>query len=133
MKFDRKLLLIAPAIVLVFIVAGIVYAGIELRSLTAGENTWNQRREFVAAVAAGQKAISAQQAIGLLTISLEVEGRRAAALHAAYDLLFVLAAMTAACCVVLVLGIRRVPREHWPRFNFRSAAPAAAPPVPPAL
>ena len=134
MKFDRKLLLIAPAIVLVFIAAGLVYAGFELRALTAGEGTWTQRRDFVAAVAAGEKTISIQQAMSILSVSLEVEARRAAAIRDAYDLLFALAAMTAAACVVLVFGIRRVPREHWPRFSFQSArAPAAAPAEPPAL
>jgi hypothetical protein len=130
LKFDRKLLLIAPTIVLVFIVAALIYAGVQVRALTSGEDTWSKRREFVAAVAAGEKTMSAEQAVGLLSISLEVEGRRAAALHDAYELLLVLAGITAACCVALSLGIRRVPREHWPRIRFgTTAAPAAQPPA----
>jgi hypothetical protein len=130
LKLDRKLLLIAPTIVLVFVVAALVYAGIQIRGLTSGEDTWSTRRDFVASVAAGQKTMSAEQAVGLLNISLEVEGRRAAALHAAYDLLLTLAGITAACCVVLAFGIRRVPREHWPRLRFgTSAAPSAQSPA----
>jgi hypothetical protein len=74
--------------------------------------------------------MSAEQAVGLLNISLEVEGRRAAALHDAYELLLTLAGITAACCVVMTLGIRRVPREHWPRLRFGTPpAPAAQPPA----
>lgn len=130
LKFDRKLLLIAPTIVLVFIVAALIYAGVQVRALTSGEDTWSKRREFVAAVAAGEKTMSAEQAVGLLSISLEVEGRRAAALHDAYELLLVLAGITAACCGALSFGIRRVPREHWPRIRFgTTAAPAAQPPA----
>ena len=130
LKLDRKLLLIAPTIVLVFIVGALVYTGIQIRALTSGENTWSSRREFVASVAAGQKTMSAEQAVGLLNISLEVESRRAAALHDAYDLVLTLSGMTAACCVVLTLGIRRVPREHWPRLRFGTqAAPTGQPPA----
>ena len=126
MKLDRKLLLIAPTIVLAFIVAGLVYAGIQIRSLTTGEDTWESRRDFVASVASGQKTLSTQQAVGLLNISLEVESRRAAALKEAYDVLLILAAMAAGCCVVLTLGIRKVPREHWPRFTRSPSPPQAA-------
>jgi len=130
LKLDRKLLLIAPTIVLVFIVGALVYTSIQIRALTSGEDTWSARRDFVASVAAGQKTMSAEQAIGLLNISLEVEARRAAALRDAYDLLLTLAGMTAACCVVLSLGIRRVPREHWPRLRFGArGAPASQPPA----
>jgi hypothetical protein len=118
MKLDRKLLLIAPTIVLVFIVAGLVYAGLQIRTLTSGEDTWTKRRDFIESVEAGRRTLSSQQAVGLLKISLVVEGRRAAALHDAYELLLLLAGMTAACCVVLGLGIRKVPREHWPRFRW---------------
>jgi hypothetical protein len=129
LKLDRKLLLIAPTIVLVFIVAALAYAGVQIRALTSGEDTWATRRDFVASVAAGQKTMSAEQAVGLLNISLEVEGRRAAALHDAYELLLTLAGITAVCCVVLSFGIRKVPREHWPRLRFGAAASPAQPPA----
>lgn len=130
LKLDRKLLLIAPTIVLGFVVAALVYAGVQIRALTTGEDTWSKRREFVAAVAAREKTMSAEQAVGLLNISLEVEGRRAAALHDAYELLLVLAGITAGCCVALSLGTRRVPRDHWPRFHFGApVAPASQPPA----
>jgi hypothetical protein len=129
MKFDRKLLLIAPTIVLVFIVAGLVYAGLQIRTLTSGEETWTKRRDFIASIESGQRALSSPQAVGLLKISLEVEDRRAAALHDAYELLWLLAGMTAACCAALGLGIRKVPREHWPRFGFGGASKAGATPL----
>jgi hypothetical protein len=125
MKLDRKLLLIAPTIVLAFIAAGLVYAAVQIRSLTAGEDTWTKRREFIQSVASGQKSLSTQQAVGLLNLSLEVESRRAAALKEAYDLVLILAAMAAGCCVVLTLGIRKVPREHWPRFARKPPAQAS--------
>jgi hypothetical protein len=54
-------------------------------------------------------------------ISLLWASRRAAALDSAYELLLVLAGMAGACCVVLVLGIRKIPRQHWPRLKFGAA------------
>jgi len=130
MKFDRKLLLIAPTIVLVFIVAGLIYASLQLRMLTVGSDGMKDRSDFIASVERGERAINARQAVGLIRLSLDVEARRTAAIKAAYDLLRALAVMCGVCCVVLVLGIRRVPREHWPRFSFGRADAEPGPPAP---
>jgi len=122
MTFDRKLLLIAPTIVLAFIVAGMAYATTQLRVLNSGEDTWKERSNFVAAVERKEKSLTPAQATTLLKLSLDVEARRAAGIRAAHDLLFALAIMTAICVLVLVFAIRRIPREHWPRFNFGGAS-----------
>jgi hypothetical protein len=49
-RLDRKLLLIAPAIVLVFVAAGIAYTARQLQVLRSGSDTWKDRSDFVAAV-----------------------------------------------------------------------------------
>ena len=117
MKFDRKLLLIAPTIVLAFIVAGIVYAAVELKVLGDVGDTWKERSDFIGSLERGERTVNQKQAVELLRFSLEVEEHRTSAIAAAYEVLFVLAVMTAACCVVLAVAIRRIPREHWPRFG----------------
>jgi hypothetical protein len=129
MKLDRKLLLIAPTIVLVFIVAGLIYSALQLRMLTVGSDSLKDRSEYIASVERHERTINAAQAVGLIRLSLDVEARRTAAVKAAQDLLIALAVMTALCCVVLVLGIRRVPREHWPRFSFGRADANVPPPA----
>jgi len=116
--FDRKLLLIAPTIVLAFIVAGLVYAAVQLHVLGSAASSWKERSDFIASVERQEKTLTQRQAVSLLRLSLDVEDRRTAAIVAAYDLLLALAIMTAACVVVLALAIRRIPREHWPRFTF---------------
>jgi hypothetical protein len=130
MKFDNKLLLIAPTIVLGFIVAGLVYASMQLRMLTVGSDSLKERSDFIASVERQERTINAPQAVALIRLSLDVEARRTAAVGAARDLLLALAAMTAVCCVVLSIGIRGVPREHWPRFNFGASRSQSGPSPP---
>jgi hypothetical protein len=117
-RLDRKLLLIAPAIVLFFVVAGIVYAGFQMRVLSGVSDTWQERSDFIASVERGEKQLSQQQAMGLLRHALEVESKRTSAIAASRDLLFLLAAIALVSCAVLAIGIRGVPREHWPRLEF---------------
>lgn len=117
MKLDRKLLLIAPAIVLLFIVGGMFYATEQLRVLSRERSTWQERSDFVASVENGKRALAERQALTILRYSLEVERKRTAAIDAASDLLLALSVFAAVCLVVLADGIRRVPREHWPRFE----------------
>jgi hypothetical protein len=121
-RLDRKLLLIAPAIVLVFVAAGIAYAAFQLHVLSGVSSTWKDRSAFVAAVERGEKKLDERQAINLLGVALQVEERRTAAIVASRDLLILLSAVEVACCVVLALGIRTVPREHWPRLNLSRSA-----------
>jgi hypothetical protein len=123
-RLDRKLLLIAPAIVLVFVVAGIVYASVQLHVLSSVSETFRERSDFIAAVERGEKPLDQRQALGILHLQFEVEAKRTAAIIAARDLLIVLSAIAGAALVVLGLGIRSVPREHWPRMKLgrKSAA-----------
>lgn len=118
MRLDRKLLLIAPTIVLACVAAGILYTASELHVLASGAVAFKDRSDFINAVARGEKPLSARQAIGLLQWSLDVESKRTAAIGASRDLLVVLAVIAAASCAVLAIGIRSVPREHWPRLSF---------------
>ena len=122
MRLDRKLLLIAPTIVLVFVVAGMVYAALQLRLLSSLGDTWKQRSDFIASVEKGEKSLDQRQSLGLLRYSLQVEARRTEAIVATKDLLFVLSVIALVSCCVLVLGIRTVPREHWPRFGREPAS-----------
>lgn len=121
MKLDRKLLLIAPAIVLAFVAAGIVYTAYELRYLVNASASWQERTDFVNAVARGEKPLTADQAIRMLQYSLDAEAKRTTAINATRDLLVELAAIAFLSCAVLALGIRSVPREHWPRFQLSRA------------
>jgi hypothetical protein len=118
-RLDRKLLLIAPTIVLGFVVAGMIYAALQLHVLGSVSDTLKERSEFIGAVEHGQKPLTERQAVGLLRIQLEVEEKRTAAIAASRDLLIALAAIALASCAVLAVGIRSVPREHWPRVSFR--------------
>jgi hypothetical protein len=121
-RLDRKLLLIAPAIVLVFIVLGMAYAAMELHTLAAVSDTLAERREYIAAVERGEKPLEQRQALNIIKAQFDVEARRSAALAASRDLLVVLGAITLASLVVLAIGIRSVPREHWPRVSFRRSS-----------
>jgi hypothetical protein len=121
-RLDRKLLLIAPAIVLVFVAAGIAYAAFQLHVLSDASSTWKERSNFVAAVERGEKKLNERQAVGLLGVALQVEEKRTAAIVASRDLLITLSLIELACCAVLVFGIRTVPREHWPRLNLTRSA-----------
>jgi len=117
-RLDRKLLLIAPAIVLFFVVAGMGYAAFQMHVLGSVSDTWKERSDFIASVERGDKTLSQQQAMGLLRYALEVESKRTGAIAASRDLLVVLAAIALVACGVLAFGIRAVPREHWPRLGF---------------
>jgi hypothetical protein len=116
-RLDRKLLLIAPTIILLCVAAGLIYAAIQLHVLQSVSDSWNDRSAFIAAVEAGQKPLETRQAVGMLRLSLEVEAKRTSAITASRDLLVVLSTVAVACCTVLAVGIRSVPRTHWPRFG----------------
>jgi hypothetical protein len=117
-RLDRKLLLIAPAIVLLCVVAGVLYIAVQLNVLHSVSDTLNERADFIASVERGDKALDNRQAINLLRWSLDIEARRSAALTAARDSLLVLSAIAFVACGVLSIGIRKVPREHWPRISL---------------
>lgn len=117
MRLDRKLLLIAPTIVLGFVVAGMIYAAVQLRVLSNVGATWKDRSDFIASVERGDKKLDQRQSLGILRYSLDVEAKRTEAIVATRDLLIVLSAIALLSCGALVLGIRTVPREHWPRFG----------------
>jgi len=127
-RLDKKLLLIAPAIVLAFVAAGMVYTAVELHVLARSSDTLTARKEFIDQVARGEKPLEERQAINILQVALEVEGKRSAAIVASRDLLIELSAVALIAWGVLVFGIRGVPRQHWPRFGGGSTS---APPVPP--
>ena len=118
MRLDRKLLLIAPAIVLVLVAAGMAYTAAQLQVLGSVSDTWKERSDFIAAVERGDKPLDRRQAVGLLRVALQVEERRTTAIVASRDLLVTLSLVELVSCAVLVFGIRGVPREHWPRFNL---------------
>jgi hypothetical protein len=121
-RLDRKLLLIAPTIVLGFVVAGMIYAAVQLRVLSNVGTTWKDRSDFIASVERGDKKLDQRQSLGLLRYSLDVEAKRTEAIVATRDLLIILSAIALLSCGALALGIRTVPREHWPRFG-RDASP----------
>jgi hypothetical protein len=116
-RLDRKLLLIAPTIVLVFVVAGIVYAAVQLHVLASVSETEKDREAFIASVERGEKTLEPRQSLSLLRVGLDVETKRTAAIVASRDLLIELAAIAFVSCVVLAIGVRGVPRTHWPRFG----------------
>lgn len=124
-RLDRKLLLIAPTVVLVFVVAGMVYTTVQLRVLGSGSDSWKDRSDFIAAVERGEKKLDLRQTTDILRLSLTVEARRTDAIAAARDLMIALSAMAFVACGVLAFGIRSVPREHWPRFQSRLTTDAA--------
>ncbi|HEU4615318.1 MAG TPA: hypothetical protein VFS15_24660 [Kofleriaceae bacterium] len=124
MRLDRKLLLIAPAIVLMLVVAGMLYASAQLHLLAKISVTEKDRSDFIAAVAAGKKPLDRQKAVELLQWQLEVESRRTSAIAASRDLLIELSAIAFVSCIVLGIGIRGVPRQHWPRFGAQRGSNA---------
>jgi len=123
-RLDRKLLLIAPAIVLVFVAAGVAYTAYQLHYLVDSAASWRDRSDFIEAVGRGQKPLSTQQAVNILKWSLEVEAKRTTAINATRGLLIELAVIGFVACGVLALGIRSVPREHWPRLQLGRARDA---------
>jgi len=116
-RLDRKLLLIAPTIVLFCVAAGLVYAAMQLHVLESLGDSWNDRSSFIASVESGEKKIETRQAVTMLRYSLDVEAKRTTAITASRDLLVVLSIIAGVSCVVLGIGVRGVPREHWPRFG----------------
>ena len=118
MRLDRKLLLIAPTIILAFVVAGIVYASLQLHVLASVSDTLKDRGEFIAQVERGAKPLDESQALKIIHAQFEFEAKRSAALTAARDLLVVLGGIVFASVITLSIGIRKVPREHWPKFSF---------------
>jgi hypothetical protein len=116
-RLDRKLLLIAPTIVLFCVAAGLIYAATQLHLLESLGDSWKDRSAFIASVESGQKQIETRQAVTMLRFSLDVEAKRTAAITASRDLLIVLSAIAVVSCAALGIGIRGVPREHWPRFG----------------
>jgi hypothetical protein len=121
-RLDKKLLLIAPTIVLVFVFAGMIYAAVQLHVLASVSETEKERAEFIASVERGEKSLEPRQSLSLLRVGLDVETRRTAAILASRDLLVELAAIGLLSCVVLAVGVRGVPRTHWPRFGESSHA-----------
>jgi hypothetical protein len=118
-RLDRKLLLIAPAIVLVFVVAGMIYAAVQMHVLAGVSRTLETRRTFIAAVKRGEKPLDQRQALNIIDAQFDVESRRSVALTATRDLLALLSGIAVVSVGVLGVGIRAVPREHWPRLSFR--------------
>ena len=123
MRLDKKLLLIAPTIVLGCIVLGLLYATMQLHVLTSVSDSWKDRKDFVEAVQRGEKKMNDGQAVNVLRFALDVEAKRTAAIIATRDLLIVLSVMATISCIVLAIGIKAVPREHWPRMSFKGSAP----------
>jgi hypothetical protein len=117
-RLDRKLLLIAPTIVLAFVFAGMIYTAMQMRMLILGSDSLKERSEYVAAVERGEKQLEPQKAIALLRFALDAEAKRTAAIAANRDLLVIMSAVGLIACVILAIGIRSVPRQHWPRFTF---------------
>lgn len=126
MRLDKKLLLIAPAAVLALVVAGMVYTATELQVLIRSNETIAGRKDFIDAVVRGEKPLDRQQAVGILQVALDVEAKRSAAIVATRDLLVELSVATVIAWIALVIGIRGVPRQHWPRFG-RSVVEADGP------
>ncbi len=122
MRLDRKLLLIAPTIVLVFVVAGMIYAAVQMHVLASVSDTLDTRRAFITAVERGEKPLDQRQALNILKAQFDVEDRRSNALNATRDLLELLSAIAFASIGMLAFGIRSVPREHWPRLALRREA-----------
>ena len=125
MRLDRKLLLIAPTIVLVCVVAGIIYAALQLNALSSVGETFGERSDFIAAVDRGEKVLEERQALNIIHAQFDVETKRTAALIAARDLLVVLAGIAGVSLAILAIGVRSIPREHWPRMSLRRSTSAS--------
>src|SRR5262249_21347339 len=104
-----------------------VYTAIELHVLARSSDTLVARKEFIDQVARGEKPLDERQAVGIIQVALDAEGKRSAAIIASRDLLIELAAVAFVAPVALAIRIRGVPRQHWPRFG-RAPAPGPASP-----
>ena len=110
MRFDRKFYLIAPTLVLVFIVAGLFYTTTRLRQIVAASDNWQRRSDYVTQIEHGQRHITNEKAVQLVRLSLEAEQVRSSAIIATNELLLTLGAMIVLCCVMLLWAIKGVPR-----------------------
>jgi len=110
MRLDRKFYLIAPTLVLVFIVAGVFYTTTRLRQIVAASDNLQRRAEYVMQIERGQRHITNEKAVQLVHLSLEAEHVRTSAIVAANELLITLGAMTLLCCGALLWAIKGVPR-----------------------
>ena len=110
MRFDRKFYLIAPTLVLAFIVAGVFYTASRLRQIVAASDNWQRRSDYVTPIEHGQRHITNEKAVQLVRLSLEAEYVRSSAITAANELLLTLGAMTFLCCGALLWTIKGVPR-----------------------
>jgi hypothetical protein len=110
MRFDRKFYLIAPTLVLVFIVAGVFYTASRLRQIVAASDNLQRRFDYVAQIEHGQRRITNEKAVQLVRLSLESEQVRSSAIVATNQLLLTLGAMTFLCCGALLWAIKGVPR-----------------------
>ena len=111
MRLDKKILLIAPTIVLAFVVVGMIYATVQLRRLGEVGDTWKSRNDYVSAAERGEKPLTEKQALNILRYSLDVEAKRTDAIAAEYGLLLVLSAIAGVSTVALIIGVRAVPRR----------------------
>ena len=110
MRFDRKFYLIAPTLVLVFIVAGLFYTTTRLRQIVAASDNWQRRSDYVTQIEHGQRHITNEKAVQLVRLSLEAEQVRSSAIIATNELLLTLGAMIVLCCGMLLWAIKGVPR-----------------------
>jgi len=110
MRFDRKFYLIAPTLVLVFIVAGVFYTATRLRQIVAASDNLQRRMDYVAQIEKGQRHITNEKAVQLVRLSLEAEHVRSSAIIATNELLLTLGAMIFLCCGALLWAIKGVPR-----------------------
>jgi hypothetical protein len=110
MRFDRKFYLIAPTLVLVFIVAGLFYTTTRLRQIVAASDNWQRRSDYVTQIEHGQRHITNEKAVQLVRLSLEAEQVRSSAIVATNELLLTLGAMIVLCCGMLLWAIKGVPR-----------------------
>lgn len=115
MRPDRKLLLILSTVVLVLVAAGLFYMANQLHRLVVASGDLPQRVAFVDSVEHGQRHLTTPQALNIIYFSLRAEANRTAAIDAARDTVQLIAWITLACCVLLAVAIRRVPRETEPR------------------
>jgi hypothetical protein len=122
-RLDRKLLLIAPTIVLLFVFAGFIYTAAELRVLGSVSSNWKDRSDYITAVQRGEKPLEPSKAVGILRFALDAEAKRTAAIMASRDLVLALSVIGLLSCAVLVVGVRAVPREHWPTLRASGSRP----------
>jgi hypothetical protein len=110
MRFDRKFYLIAPTLVLVFIVAGVFYTASRLRQIVEASDNLQRRMDYVTQIEHGQRRITNEKAVQLVRLSLEAEQVRSSAIVATNELLLTLGVMTFLCCGGLLWAIKGVPR-----------------------